>query len=171
MFKWIDKLLGAEVVLPPTQLVMPSIQPMAITDSASSDKVSIESLRDIFISAVKDAAAEKRKAEKDLLSSMHFQKYIKSTINYIATSINTESNSYFLVSALDVDVPPVIWITFMETFIKLSKEFGMDISIYNSYMRLEKSSAQKAINQLMSETLSIDYTELSEPSGSGKPYR
>lgn len=129
------------------------------------------SLRDVFLSAAKQAAVERAKLEADLLSSGKLQGYLKNTMKYMAQEVhNGDSYGFFLVGHHHIDVPKSVWGEFTRVFLKIAKEFKIEATITGEYVRVEKAPLIKAIKELMPEPPPVDMTALRESMRQG-PYR
>lgn len=130
-----------------------------------------QDLRDVFLSAAREAAEERAKLEADLLSSGKLQKYLKNTMKYMAQQVhNGDSYSFFLMSHHNLDVPASVWSEYTRVFIKIAMEFKIQAVVTGDYIRIEKEPLLKVIKELMPESPPIDLSALRESLRQG-PYR
>lgn len=130
-----------------------------------------ESLRDVFLTAAKEAAAERAKLEADLLSSGKLQKYLRSAMKYMASEVHKkDSYDFFLMGHHNLDIPAPVFGEFAQIFLKIAKEFKIQASLTGEYIRVDKGPLLKAIKELMPETPALDLTVLRESLRQG-PYR
>lgn len=128
-------------------------------------------LKRVFIDAAQQAATERAKLERDLLSSGKLQKYLKNTMKYMAGEYHKkDSYDFFLMGAYNLDVPEAVWNEYTSIFLKIAKEFKLQCSITGNYIRVERGPLRKVLDDLMPETPPLDLTALRDSLKQG-PYR
>jgi hypothetical protein len=130
-----------------------------------------QDLRSVFLDAARQAAEERSRLEADLLSSGKLQKYLKSTMKYMAQEVhNGEHYNFFLMSAHNLDVPSSVWAEYTRVFLKIAMEFKIQASVTGQYIKVEKEPLLKAIKELMPEPPPLDLSVLRDSLRQG-PYR
>src|SRR5579864_5299535 len=146
--------------------------PAEVILEVQDDKDAVaQDLRTVFLDAAKQAAAERAKLEADLLSSGKLQKYLKSTMVYMAKEVHKKDGyNFMLISANNADVPSAVFGEYARIFLKIAMEFKIQASLTGEYIKVEKEPLLKAIKELMPETSALDLTALRESMRQG-PYR
>lgn len=130
-----------------------------------------QDLRQVFLDAARQAAEERARLETELLSSGKLQKYLKSTMKYMAEQVhNGDSYSFFLMSHHNLDVPSSVWSEYTRVFLKIAMEFKIQAVVTGEYIKVEKGPLLKAIKELMPEPAPVDLSALRESLRQG-PYR
>lgn len=130
-----------------------------------------EDLKQVFVEAAKQAAAERAKLEAELLSSGKLQKYLKSTMKYMANEVHKkDSYDFFLMGHHNLDIPAPVFGEFANLFLKIAKEFKIQASLTGEYIRIDKAPLLKVIKELMPESPPVDMTALRDSMRQG-PYR
>ncbi len=167
MWRWILTFLFGErksKALPPTHVAE---EELVVTEK---DLVT-EDLKACFLEAAKQAAEERAKVEAELLASGKMRQYIKNTLKYMAKEcIKQDAYDFILISHHNVDVPNQVWGTYMEVFMKIAKEFGIEASLTGEYIKVIKKSVLKTFDGMIPPPPAPDMTALRELLRTG-PYR
>ncbi len=87
-------------------------------------------LRDVFLTAAREAAEERAKLERELLSSGKLQKYLRSTMKYMAQEVHKKNSyNFFLIAHHNVDVPSAVFGEFARIFLRIVQEFKIQASL------------------------------------------